>query len=371
VIFKYIDDLFLILEKDQVKDTLKMFNSIHKNIVFTAEYEKDNKLDFLDITVIRDDSNKFLYKWFKKPIASNRLINFYSNHPHHMKLNTAKNLINRALNLTSLKYHTDTCNQLKTILTDNLFPNYIIQHLLKTYGIASTVKNSNPNFVNPQPNNKQRNETVSIKHNNSKKQTLITTYFLGNNKNDTKEETVAPLTNNTSNNPPKKIIYKPITYIPSLTNKINQTLKTYDCNNIKLAFKPIKKLKEGIYTNTKDKISNNMKKNLVYKINCKDCDKSYIGQTKQFLNKRIQQHIGTTNSNLKSQNDKTMLSKHASTLKHSFDFENTKILHHEHNTFKRGLIESIYIAKDLNNVVNDRKDAGNINSYYSNIISSL
>jgi len=85
----------------------------------------------------------------------------------------------------------------------------------------------------------------------------------------------------------------------------------------------------------------------------------------------MQQHQNNCNSKLKTQNDKTMLSKRAISMKHTFDFKNPIILHKEPDKFKRNLVESIYIAKNLDKVVNERKDAGNINLFYSNIITKL
>jgi len=66
-----------------------------------------------------------------------------------------------------------------------------------------------------------------------------------------------------------------------------------------------------------------------------------------------------------------MLSNHSSKFKHSFDFNNPKVLHTENNRRKRERIESIYIALNFENVVNERKDANNLNLYYANLITRL
>ena len=41
----------------------------------------------------------------------------------------------------------------------------------------------------------------------------------------------------------------------------------------------------------KDKIKKDELSNVVYQINCKDCDYSYVGQTKRKLKTRLKEHI--------------------------------------------------------------------------------
>jgi len=40
----------------------------------------------------------------------------------------------------------------------------------------------------------------------------------------------------------------------------------------------------------KDTLSSGFNKNIVYKLPCKDCDATYVGQTKRKLNTRISEH---------------------------------------------------------------------------------
>jgi len=46
----------------------------------------------------------------------------------------------------------------------------------------------------------------------------------------------------------------------------------------------------GLIRVHKDTLPNSSKKNVVYKITCKDCDASYVGQTGRKLNTRITEH---------------------------------------------------------------------------------
>ena len=72
--------------------------------------------------------------------------------------------------------------------------------------------------------------------------------------------------------------------------------------------------------------------NLVYKMDCLNCDGTYIEQTKQYLKSRIYEHeysIRTKNTEC------TMLANHSTNNQHNVDFSNPKILDKEHNLEKK------------------------------------
>lgn len=400
IITKYIDDLFLIVNKDEINITLNTFNSINTKIKFTLEIENNNNLNYLDLSIIRN-MNNVKFKWFKKECASNRLLNFYSNHPYYIKTNTGSNLINRALNLTSPEFHTEMKKIIKKLLLDNMYPEHFINKQINAYTPTIFPKVEKPNIdQNQVPSNSYSAPQINLvdctNKTENKKQRVITEFFK-------KPVTISPAnpivndnikvhdnnnpTNNNDNKSPNKTNlntisnlghtnneikkFKSIPFINPLSFKMKKMFKDYEVNDLKLVFKPINKMGRVIYTNTKDKIKKELNKDLIYQIDCNNCDKTYIGQTKQFLYKRVDQHRKNSSSKTETQNNKTSLSQHSVKFKHSFNFENAKILHKETNFKKRSLIESIYIAKNIKEVVNEKKDAGNINMFYANTIENL
>ena len=52
---RYVDELFLLIPKDKLDHTFKIFNSFDKQIQFTYEIKKTSRLKFLDTTVINKD----------------------------------------------------------------------------------------------------------------------------------------------------------------------------------------------------------------------------------------------------------------------------------------------------------------------------
>lgn len=82
IIKKYVDDLFLLLQADQVDHVLSMFNSIEERIQFTFEQESSGSIPFLDMTLFRDEETRGFYtKWYRKPVSSGRILNYGSIHP--------------------------------------------------------------------------------------------------------------------------------------------------------------------------------------------------------------------------------------------------------------------------------------------------
>ena len=65
------------------------------------------------------------------------------------------------------------------------------------------------------------------------------------------------------------------------------------------------------------------KSGVVYQINCLHCNQIYIGQTCCKLKNRISKHKSDVNT---KKIDASELAGHSLSLKHVFDFENTRIL---------------------------------------------
>lgn len=120
---------------------------------------------------------------------------------------------------------------------------------------------------------------------------------------------------------------------------------------------------------TKDKIAKDKNINVVYEIPCGACEKSYIGETSQFLCKRLNQH----KYNVRTKNiSGTGLSQHAIEEGHVFDFDKTKILDKVTNSYTRLITETFYIKiRGDENVVNKQIDSANFKTAYDSIITKL
>jgi len=110
--------------------------------------------------------------------------------------------------------------------------------------------------------------------------------------------------------------------------------------NVKLAFFSLNKLNHGIIKAQKDILPNYLKKNIVYKICCKNCDASYVGQTSIQLKTRIKEH--RSNINWKSTKPSIII-KHRLSHRHEFDWEDVEILNSERFLGKSLISEMLYI----------------------------
>lgn len=297
---RYVDDCIACVPCDKVEYFLKQFNDYHPKLQFTVEIEENSSINFLDLTLIRNNS-RIQTKFFQKPISSGRYVNYFSNQPLTHKKNVVSALADRAIQLTSAIFRPEIINKIKNVLIENNYPVTFIDSIFKgrlhKYYNKSKFKNKN-----------EKNE---------------------------------------------KCKYIPLPYVNQLSERLDKILAPY---NFKIAHKNYNNLK---FTSSyiKDKVPVSKQTHIVYKIPCKDCQSVYIGQTMQHLNDRLNGHKYSKNI--------TALKKHINQTKHSFNFDNTKIINKEFNCRAREILELINIKKHPN-AVNDRNEISKITtSYYS------
>ncbi|XP_075167711.1 uncharacterized protein LOC142239835 [Haematobia irritans] len=277
------------------------------------EIETDNKLPYLDILLIKENG-KFITDWYQKDTASGRIMNFFSNHPRSMLINTAKNLVNRVLTISDNKFHKNNRKKLQNILQENNFPPKLIKELISSY------------------------KTYLDKENIEKE--------------------------------PK--IYRSLSYVKGISERITNS-NIVDKNNVNIAHKNYNTLK-NIFTKTKDKTPIMETSNVIYQITCngdnkEPCDKMYIGTTKNKLKTRLSGHKSDIKLRNNNKLQKTALGTHCATTKHHPNFDDVRVLERESSNSKRLTLEMLYI----NNVptekrMNYKSDTDNIAHIYRHII---
>ena len=118
-----------------------------------------------------------------------------------------------------------------------------------------------------------------------------------------------------------------------------------------------------IYTKLKDKIPPLAQSNIVYKLQCADCDKCYVGQSSQIMKNRIAGH----KSDARNNPEKCMLASHVSEHHHNINYQEVKILEVESNYIKRSFLEMYHIVR-TDNTMNKRTDTNDLSSIYTYII---
>ena len=113
----------------------------------------------------------------------------------------------------------------------------------------------------------------------------------------------------------------------------------------------------------KDPVPYDRKKGIVYRIACKGCPQSYIGQSGHSLQHRMREHKravshGDTNA--------SALAEHALRNGHEIDWENANILDHSDFFYPRLCLESWYIQQQ-ENVMN--REAGILPYVYKGLMT--
>lgn len=285
---------------------MTMFNSYHKRLQFTIEVEKEKKLNFLDMTVVRSEDCSLNTIWYQKEISSGRYLNYGGNNPIGHKRNAAIALIDRAVAFTNPKDRPDRLRKVRELLKENGYPNDFVEEI---------IKNRVHRFYNNDKSDREREDGQR---------------------------------------------YVSAPYIPGLSERIKKTLRKHA---IMLSTKTINKV-NNVFTRTKYKISTPNKSKVVYKASCLNCPGKYIGNTKQRISKRMYRHdLDYRNKKVEGS---SMLTQHALANNHKFDTDNVEILEHADNYWSRLTAESIHILKEPN-AVNYRMDSNRIHASYVNI----
>jgi len=225
--FRYVDDILLAAPNDLLENILETFNSFHDRLKFTMEISTDNRINFLDVTLIIENG-VIMFDHYKKPTNSGRYLNFMSNHPLEHKRGVIFYLFDRVLQLSHPRFHTKNLEESIRVLINNGYP-------LKF--IFSTINNRLYHLI--KNGIKVREKTDLADHN----------FFT-------------------------------IPYINGISEKFRNLAKKHKFN---LSFLSTNSLQKYIKTG-KDQLSTLSCCGVVYKINCNNCDASYVGQTKRSKN---------------------------------------------------------------------------------------
>jgi len=318
--YRYVDDIILAAPSNKITDILNTFNSFHNRLQFTIEYEHNRCLSFLDLK-LNIINNNIIIDWFQKQTFSGRFLSFFSKHPMCHKIGTIYNLVDRALLLSHPSFHQKNLELIVNILRNNSYPIDII-----------------------------------FKYINLRIEKLLNTKLAFNS---------TKLINNDQNGGEKKEIkFFVLPYIHNITERAATIIR--DTTNFRVGFRCCNKLDTFVKTH-KDATEIMSKTNIVYKIYCKDCDVSYVGQTKRQIGTRIKEH----KNNIKLDETRhSVITDHIENHKHTFDWNNVRIMDSESNYNKRIISEMLHI-KEQRKGINLQKDTELLDESYFYLLDIL
>lgn len=286
---RFLDDCFVPWTKslEELKLFHEILNKLHKDIKFTLQYS-NIKQSFLDV-LIKNKGGRIETDIFYKETDSKQYLLFYSCHPRHTKFNIPYNLARRIRTIVSEeKVLEDRMQELRMFLTKQKYPQPIINHglekvmslnrdLLRTVKqktvepiipYVSTFNPNDPEMFNVIMNNKP------ILEEDEKMGSILSRYkFIKS----------------------KRQPYNLKRLLTKAKFSSNECHEVRICNrpNCGLCIHLIEGNSVTFRCGTNFKIHENMScdvKNVIYVMKCRGCSEEYIGETGNFLRRRVTVH---------------------------------------------------------------------------------
>ena len=128
---RYVDDIFVLFNStEHLKRFYSYLNSPHLNISLTIENEKDNRMSFLDVNIIRE-KDKFTTSVYRKPTFSGIYTHFDSFLPSSNKIGLLHTLLYRCFRICSdsTNFHLELV-KLTDVFKNNGYPDNFINKVL-------------------------------------------------------------------------------------------------------------------------------------------------------------------------------------------------------------------------------------------------
>jgi len=296
---RYVDDVFAVIKKSDEDKLKNILNKQSETIRFTMEEENEKgELPFLDVLVTRKN-NKLDFNVYRKPTNTDRYITRDSYCPKSTKLAAFNSMVYRLCRLPlSIKNYMNELENIKRIANINGYMNEEIEQLVE-------------------------------KHSRKMKKLSSSTLFSQKN---VERPTRAPFKFN-----------------HTITNGLKPIFKQ---QKIDMVFSSNNKLKD-LLGNPKDKLEPHQKSG-IYKILCPVCQKMYFGQSRRSILTRYKEHCAHIKKNRPT---KSAVAEHALSKIHlaftTTNPKNLQLVKQTRNVRQLDVLESIYIHKNKNHIMNN------------------
>ena len=280
---RFVDDTFTIIKKEDRSSFLQHLNSIHQNIKFTCEEERDDgSMPFLDILVTPKEDGSLSTLVFRKPTHTDLYLQWDSQHTISSKYNVAGTLYHRAKTVCSdLQLQKKEEGHLYQALQKCKYPIWAINR--------ARIKSQN-----------------TVRRTNSS----------SNNQNG-QEKTI------------NKNIYMVVPYQQGLSERFKNTCQKY---SVQVHFKGGQTIKDLLMPpKDKDPITN--KSGVIYRFKCSEdgCEEEYIGESARTFAERFKEH----------QKSPSPIHDHCNISGHKADINNFSIIGREDQNLTRAIKEAI------------------------------
>ena len=310
---RYVDDTFAFVKPEEVDHIHRTLNEYEPKIQFTYEMENERKLSFLDVTIERNDILETSV--YRKKTNNNIYMNWYSYSPRSWKIGTLRNLVRRAIMISSeCNLQTELDHLHKVFSEINQYPSKLTKDV-----IADEIEHHR-NLTTEQPDDNNENDEHQPEEEEEIKMVHLNLPYGGEKG--------------------QKLVRK-------LQKNIKTNLK--DKVRLRTTYTPCKL---GSHFQIKDKTKLEHQHNVSYYIKCanKKCPDDYVGNTKR------RTFVRTMDHNSKDKNSHVLM--HSKNTKHRRVYlPDVKIIGKGYRThFRRFVSEALFI-KELKPSLNVQKEA--------------
>lgn len=288
--YRYVEDIFAIFPMNIDPMTiLEYINKLVPSIKFTLENPRNSSLPFLDVLVKIEQDGRPLFSVYRKETHTNCYVHWFSQHSISTKRGILKGQFLRAFNICSPASLDKEIDNIRNIFGNLSYPTHFINKILR--------------------------DTKSSFYGAKEKITSKKIYVS------------APLNLSyaDSNKLPKDLcVVSSVTSMKEFFT--SESMKHNPDNN-----------------NSKEKICG------IYKIDCKNCKKFYIGESDDIMRRQYQHRY-----DLRTDNPNSALVKHRNDFDHLLDINGIKVVKQVEHIGKRRLLEALIIKSTDNiNVLKD------------------
>lgn len=163
LLIKYVDDILCVLEKSEAKNIQQALNNCDPHIKFEMETEANGRINYLDITVYRDE-DVLKTIWFQKHISSGQFLNYHTNHPKTTIWNTAVQYVVTMLMNTHVDHYDSILETAMDRLTRNSFPKEKAVQIIESAKEKIVQKQMGSQYTAAQENETNISYTQSIQY---------------------------------------------------------------------------------------------------------------------------------------------------------------------------------------------------------------
>jgi hypothetical protein len=234
---RYVDDILEVVKKDCIDQLTDHINQVDKSnsIKFTYEQEVEGKIPFLDTLIVRKEDCTVKLLVYRKPTHTDQYLNYQSHHPLHQKLGVIRTVYDRK-------------DQVITEQADKKAEESKVQDALQMCGYP------------PWSFDKVKQQMATPKQMKKK---------------DTKKD-----------DDTRSRGFVTLPYVKGVSERVARTMKTY---RISTSMKPHCTIRNQLVhpKDTRDPLNTS---DAIYDIPCKNCNKSYVGETERQFGVRLSEH---------------------------------------------------------------------------------